>query len=480
MITVRVESIYGVALSKILLDSKEDIVLSSPNEEIQSSLNIENKVGILDVHINDTEDRRGINLKGNSESVDLVSSIIRDELYDTIKFSHEEQQDAIYISRVKNVLKRKNTGFLDLGEGKTGIIFESNLMDGEDLIVQIKELPIEEGRYPVCSQNINLTGKFVILEKSEEAPFVRVSKKIQGELRDRIHSLGKELVPDGFGIIMRTSAVDVSKEKIEEEIMDLKKLWQRVEKAKEKDRLGKVHTGEKLVTFHFNYNTKVKLDKIRKVIEPIIDNYHVYRSYSYATGFSANLANKFLDKVSASNFSDVMKKMILQSDYRENHVIKLNVLGLDGTNNEVYLGNLKDVSDHFMIQKSLDQKSAESTETNFILYPGDYIETHLDEGSWTIHYRYFSGEDKSLIGERIQLVTPIELSFRGKFSTVSLGINIYKDAKTKEIDLLTDDDAGEDLLEKEIISSNLDMKLGETIEDIIKTFQSSEDLIIRK
>ncbi len=470
MISVRVESIYSVGLAKILLDSGEDIQLISPNEELVSLLGVTPHVDTFDVHIGDLEDRSGLQIKGEKDAVDRVLSILRKVLTDSLAFRYDLEQDAVYTAVVNNFLPHKKVGFLDLGDGQTGVMFAPRLRTGLRMIVQVKELPSESGKFPVCSDQINLAGQYVILEKSRDGEFVRVSKKILGDLRDRMHMIGQRLRPSGFGLILRTSATEVGENVLAGEIRELLKIWDRAVARLEEGSIGKVTSGETLVTLLLHYETKLKLDEVRSKVQPVMPRYHAFKSYSVASGFGADYMLHFLDRVDRAEAAEVLEAMIMDRDYRVDTPLRAEFRKMDGTQQDFILGLIKEKGRIFRLRKDLDAYLAEADSSSFVVYEGDYIETFLAKGSWTVHYRYYSN-DGSFIGDRIVVVTPIDLSFRGKVRTTEFGIEVYRDGQSGAIDVVTETDA--DLLNDGIITADLDIKLGEVMEKVLTSLRSS-------
>ncbi len=472
MISVRIESIYAVGLAKILMDSGEDLQIISASDELQNVLGLEPRVDTLDVHIGDISDRFGLQLKGSPEHVDLVLSVLRKELPESLVFRHDLEQDAVYFAIVDNYLPRKRIGFLDLGGGKTGVMFSPRLKIGSKMIVQVKELPLEENKFPICSDQINLAGEYVILEKGEDGEFVRVSKKIVGEMRDKMHELGHRIRPPGFGLILRTSAPEASEEELRAEVEYLKGIWDRALDAKRAGIPKKITSGESIVTLYLHYGSKQRLDAIRSKVQNVMRKYHSFRSYSVATGFAVDYMLNFLDEIDSEEASRVMEDMILGKDYRHDHPLRAEFHKIDGRVFDPILGIIKSTAGRFELYKHLDEYHATNDDSQFVVYEGDYIRTYFSEGSWTIHYQYYSGEDNHLIGDRIQVVTPIELAFRGKIRTVDFGINVYRDNSTGAIDVITESD--DDLLSEGVITSELDIKLGEVIEKVLGLLRDAE------
>lgn len=158
----------------------------------------------------------------------------------------------IYLGIVEDVLPGMQAAFVNIGEGKnafmhikdvikkvsnkTGNINEDlNKYDitkiikkGTPLVVQVKK-DCTEKKGARVSVNLNIPGRFVVL--MPEVDFITVSQKIENEKeKERLNKIVKEVIPKGFGAIIRTSAIDVDKKDIQEDIKELLDLYNKMQK----------------------------------------------------------------------------------------------------------------------------------------------------------------------------------------------------------------------------------------------------------
>ena len=135
----------------------------------------------------------------------------------------------IYAATVSDVQKN-GFAFLKIDEGKKGLLQLDDYRQkglakvsaGQKLIVQV--IRDESGdKGPMLSAALSFAGRFLILVKNpDDETYVRLSGKItddvlRGELKSRIQSM----VPEGFGVILRTAAARASDEEIGLEIENL-------------------------------------------------------------------------------------------------------------------------------------------------------------------------------------------------------------------------------------------------------------------
>lgn len=471
---IRVESIYDLALSKLLMDQLDDVTLVNPSPDQINFLGVEDSNQPHDLHVGDLEYRSGLQIKGDANLVQKIEELLRENLPDSIIFHHKIQQDAIYNATVSKFIERKHMAILDLGNNQQGIIFNVNTRVGANLVVQISELTAEKDKLPVCSETITLTGDYVILEIG--GSFVRVSRKIKGKERQRLHSLGKEIVPPGFGIIIRTSADSITEEEIVFEINKLRQLWERInDDVSNMTSAQKLVTGELVSEVFLGNASKMYFDKLRTSITDTLVNYHLFKAYSMASGFTADFAQNVVDEVSSERLSSLLKEMIIQRDYPVNNHVKAEFNYLDGTKEEQLLGNIVQSGEVMVTSRKFERDHRERFPI-FSVNEGDIVETYFSFGSWTIHYRYLSGLTGELIGEKLHIITPLDLIYRGRIRAFDMGMFLFKNSTGETTSQV--DNSISNMVEQGMISKDLDSKLGEVLRVAMEMLKKSSEEII--
>lgn len=107
------------------------------------------------------------------------------------------------------------------------------LREGQKILVQITKEPISDKGSRV-STDISLAGRFLVLVPHGD--YVAVSRKItSSKEKKRLRTLANSLVPDGFGLIVRTVAEDRDAKALDMDLNFLRKKWAETEdKLKEK------------------------------------------------------------------------------------------------------------------------------------------------------------------------------------------------------------------------------------------------------
>ncbi len=100
------------------------------------------------------------------------------------------------------------------------------LAAGQRLLVQIVKEPIGS-KGPRVSTDITIAGRFLVLIPMGE--YIAVSRKINNyKERRRLKGIVKSMLPDGFGVIIRTVAKDQDKEAIEDDMREVLKNWEKI------------------------------------------------------------------------------------------------------------------------------------------------------------------------------------------------------------------------------------------------------------
>ena len=465
-IFVRLDTIYALPIAKILRDKNPEIQFTSPSEELIEALKLTSPPITHHLHVSDLVNKSGILLMGEESLVTQIQAYLFEELEVVVGTHQDVKEDSIYLGVIEKITA-KGLIFLDIGHTET-ILFphpDNEYEQGEKILVQIKKLPEESDKLPVSSDKITLSGNYVVLEKGHKIDYVRISKRITGEKREDLFAYGKELRPDKFGIILRTSCGNASKEDIEEEIKSLLAKWEKISDLDAQTPKKEVSTGGYSSRLYFNYHTKEVLDKIRSGLVVSFSKYHSFKSYSVAIAYTLEFANNFVTDENRSKMEKIITGLIEGKDYPLESNAGLILLSPDGNKEEKILGNLKEVKNGFYrYRMNLDKRRAESDSSHYILYAGDYVDTFVKSSYRGVYYRYYSGDDNELIGERVQMVTPIDFYFRGKYYATPVGVDIYlSQDQGAELDIIKVDSYDE-LLKNKTIS----MKAVENIERVIK------------
>jgi ribonuclease G len=158
----------------------------------------------------------------------------------------------IYIGKIQNVLQGMQAAFVDIGEKKNTFIHikdilpkvdtkvddpdeavkNSNIRDivkvGMPILVQVKRDSTNKKGARV-STHINLPGRFCVIMPGVK--FVTISQKIENEKeKKRLLQIIEKNMPEGVGVIVRTSAEGKSEEAIVKDMKQTVAKWEEISK----------------------------------------------------------------------------------------------------------------------------------------------------------------------------------------------------------------------------------------------------------
>lgn len=120
----------------------------------------------------------------------------------------------------KNDIKNKE----NLSNVQKQILAGKVLKPGQKLLVQIVKEPIGS-KGPRVSTDITIAGRFLVLIPMGD--YIAVSKKINNyKERRRLKGVLNTMVPDGFGVIVRTVAQGQNEKALEEDLRNVLKKWE--------------------------------------------------------------------------------------------------------------------------------------------------------------------------------------------------------------------------------------------------------------
>ncbi|MCK4895557.1 MAG: ribonuclease E/G [Candidatus Heimdallarchaeota archaeon] len=468
----RVKSIYDVPIIKLILDNL-DYELVQPNSEQSKLFNVKDKMFSYDIEIIDILEGYGVSIEGEEEYVSSITSLLLEKVPNSIRLQHPVQLHAVYNGKVVHVNYEKNLSVIDIGENINTIMFGSDFHRGQKIVVQIKQLNIFEDQLPVCSTIIHFPGQTVILER--DANFVRVSRKLPKTDRDKLFELGKKLRPIDHGLIMRTSASASSSEAIQADIDHL------VQGAEELDLLisgssygpGILQPGQTVAHTLFPKDAKDTLTSIRNEIIPTIPLYHWFMSYSPELKITAMFAEKVSSEIDGEKLSQILKQIILDEDFSDNTLIRLQEYRLTSPPQERVLGQLNIKDDILTMKRSFRSSRGVHYGLSSDIQQGDTSIVITKEGSWTIHSKI--SRDEKIIGELVKVVTPIELFEGSRIRFIDLGLTIIKQNDDIEI---KDEGLVRNLSEQGIISSTFKDKVYTLFEECQKQIEDGNEQIL--
>ncbi len=207
----------------------------------------------------------------SSSSETRIAILENDQLVELYVENPENQRMVgdIYKGRVENVVKAIQAAFVDIGLEQNGFLSFADIdeefisfterVDTEDetkgaqkkkrsrqkpLLKTRQEILVQVAKEPIGSKGARLTstislpGRFIVLVPNSDS--VGVSRKINNaQERNRLRRIARSLRPDGFGLIIRTVAVDKDTNTIKVDLENLMREWNKIiQKAKKNRNVG--------------------------------------------------------------------------------------------------------------------------------------------------------------------------------------------------------------------------------------------------
>lgn len=178
-------------------------------------------------------------VKGKTE---YLAYIMLDEKRDFVDFQLYEKAEKtrlndIVIARVENILPNINAAFVRISENERCFLPFGNIKSpvftkkqskkkelsiGDELLVQVERDAVKT-KEAVVTTKLTLSGAYSVLTTDNES--LGVSKKIPDEKRQTLQSQLQEWMKDetdrSYGIVIRTNAAEVQKEKLQQDVGSL-------------------------------------------------------------------------------------------------------------------------------------------------------------------------------------------------------------------------------------------------------------------
>ena len=242
-------------------------------------------------------------------------------------YGEERLEGNIYLGKVENVLLGMQAAFVDIGKEKNTFIhirdiipkasnetgnkneplnkhnIKNYIKTGMPILVQIKKDATSKKGARV-STHINLSGRYAVIMPNSD--FITISKKIEKETeKNRLLKIVKEIVPQNYGIIIRTSAEEKSEEEIKRDINNLIITWQEIVNKYEKAKKQTIFTPQ-LIYKNQGIIEKLIIDLIDQDLSKVIVN----------------------DEKTYENIKKVLEKIALETDVKVELKKEKNILNI--------------------------------------------------------------------------------------------------------------------------------------------------------
>lgn len=145
------------------------------------------------------------------------------------------QEGNIYLGRVINIVPSLQAAFVDIGSGVNGFLpvsatFDTDISkavhEGQALMVQIRKVA-QGDKGPQLTCKLDLMGDHVVLTPNRAG--TNVSRKFKDQdKRQLFRDSLKNLMPKGVGLVVRTSAENMSPDQLSTEVTSLLAQWTKI------------------------------------------------------------------------------------------------------------------------------------------------------------------------------------------------------------------------------------------------------------
>ena len=190
-----------------------------------------------------------INKENDLENIILLQNGKIIEYYISTKEDGKRRLEGnIYIGKVGDIINGMQAAFVDYGGEKNGFIhlkdampqvdekkqklddsmdIKNVLKQNQKILIQVKK-DSDNKKGARVSTHISLPGRYIVLMPNIE--FITISQKIENkERKDELIKLIKNNIPENFGAIIRTSAINANENEIKKDIKNLLEKWKKIE-----------------------------------------------------------------------------------------------------------------------------------------------------------------------------------------------------------------------------------------------------------
>lgn len=284
----------------------------------------------------------------------------------------------IVVGKIKKILPNKFI-FIDIGDEKSAFLCltdkkEKNLFkfdeykkknvlkfkEGDEILVQIQKYGTDLKGICVTSK-ISLTGKYAVILLNDN--HIGISKKIESN-REELKKIAEEILPENYGIILRTNCQNIEIETLKKEIIDLvyksKEIIEKSNYIKAPKIIYKEKKeSEKLIVDLLNFEDEIFINNIErkeeieklKIFENIKlydDKLPIFEAFCIETQIEKLFNNKIwlksggfivIDEIEAMTIIDVNTGKNIEKNF-EKMILKTNLEAIKEIAKQINLRNL--------------------------------------------------------------------------------------------------------------------------------------------
>ena len=453
----KVRGIYTTALTKLLLENGFQIV--QPSQAIKTRFGISESSGPPDINIKDRYDLQGVVALGSAEATETFKAITHSYFEDALTRKWGVSLDGIYKGCILNA--DENMVYVEIGNGTVGALpkQEASNENQNEVIVQVERKRLGR-KTPILTTQLKIIGDYAILVQKSK---VGVSLKIRDiNKRAELYTLGKQLSPEGWGIIWREPAAHKPKDFLEKEIAALaEKIRILNEKTVSEKAPALLLEGLYFMDVEFPFVSKRKLDMLRESVTPTIEGHHFYKSCGDEVSAVLEMAEKLLEKgQNHGKVKELFKRQIQPKFPEEGSTVDVKHVKLNGAVFHLGQATIETINSEEIKYYRTIRANGFYDGLGVAKEAGDKAVSETKPGEWHITTNYFS-KDGKWKGTYINLNTPVEVYPTAiRYVDLEVDVCIPANGKTKVIDM--------EKLEKAFERGILTKALFERIKNMVK------------
>lgn len=462
LLSAKVRGIYSTALTRLLLDNGFDIV--QPSMAIKQRFGLPENTAPSDIKIKDRYNLQGVRALGTANALSAFQSILHSSFEDVITRRWPVSVAGIYKGEI--VDEDEYAIYVNIDHGIVGKLPKSEIIDKKArwIVVQVERKRIG-GKHPSLTTKLKVIGNYAILIQNSK---IGVSLKVHDlNRRAQLYALGRELAPNGWGIIWREASTCQTKGKLENEIAIL------VEKVKALNKRAPYTEATTLLVeglyfmdVEFPSISKRKMDELRASTTPTLSGHHFYKSCGGKVSVALEMAEKLLEKGQDKSEVEELFKKQTSSEFPEvGSMVDVEHVKLSGL--VLHLGQalIESLDDEQIKYSRTMRRSGFYDGLGIQKEAGDIAVSETKTGEWYIITKYFS-KSGELKGTYINLNTPVEVYPKAiRYVDLEVDVCIPPNGNVKVVDM----EKLEKALEKGLLSRALFEKVKEKVREAMES-----------
>jgi len=414
-ISVYVQGIFSTSISKLLIDNNFN--LSNPSKTIINRLKLENVSNNWDVAIISNPIPFGTKIFGEKEKVEKVIKIMQEEFEDIVIRKSKTRVGSCLVGKVEK--NEENYSIINVGKIQGKVLGKLPL----DLKI------IVSTPYPIFNEEIKfwqgicIPGKYMLLLQNGENKIPQ--ELLKTKKRDFILKLIKNYLPSGWGIEFLETCINANPNQIKDDLLTILDLKEKIQEIN-LNSLGEIFEGYEYYEIYFSYNSKLKLDDIRKKAVPTIKDHHYLRFFGKDWRILIDFTEELIENVK----EEILHKKLFKNIFKE--IFKIGKIM--NVEHVLYNGKIINLTPGKIINSDSENMSIELIRKFYGKGYYDGIEAKKEIGDYSITnyklgdmvYRtFYYRNDGRLIGIYSNISTSIEF-FPDCIRYVDLGIDVVR------------------------------------------------------